>query len=66
LKKTENNFSAYRPDLPSCIATGSTREEVEKNIVEAIELHIRGMKEEKLPIGGNRFRRSLRNPRLGP
>ena len=50
IEKTGNNFSAYCPDLPGCIATGSTREEVEKNIVEAIEFHIQGMKEENLPI----------------
>jgi len=50
IEKAENNFSAYCPDLPGCIATGSTREEAKKNIVEAIEFHIRGMREEKLPI----------------
>ncbi|OGX05868.1 MAG: hypothetical protein A3G87_04175 [Omnitrophica bacterium RIFCSPLOWO2_12_FULL_50_11] len=50
IEKSENNFSAYCPDLPGCIGTGSSRDEVEKNIMEAIELHIRGMREEKLPI----------------
>ncbi|MBZ0090334.1 MAG: type II toxin-antitoxin system HicB family antitoxin [Thermoanaerobaculia bacterium] len=44
------NFSAYSPDLPGCIATGSTREETERNMVEAIRLHIEGMHEDNLPI----------------
>ena len=45
-EKTRGNFSAYLPDLPGCIATGKTRREVEKNIREAITLHLAGMKEE--------------------
>ncbi|MDD5288407.1 MAG: type II toxin-antitoxin system HicB family antitoxin [Dehalococcoidales bacterium] len=43
-EKTSNNFSAYLPDLPGCIATGKTRTEVEKNIREAIALHLQGMR----------------------
>jgi predicted RNase H-like HicB family nuclease len=45
-EKAEKNYSAYSPDLPGCVATGSNRKEVEKNIKEAIEFHIDGMKEE--------------------
>ena len=45
-EKTANNFSAYLPDLPECIATGKTRAEVEKNIRAAIFLHLQGMKED--------------------
>ena len=37
------NYSAYSPDLPGCMATGTTREEVEKNMYEAIEMHLRGL-----------------------
>jgi predicted RNase H-like HicB family nuclease len=44
------NFSAYSPDLPGCIATGATREETERNMLEAIQLHIEGMREDNLPI----------------
>jgi predicted RNase H-like HicB family nuclease len=40
------NFSAYVPDLPGCIATGSTVDEVEIAIREAIEFHLEGMKED--------------------
>ena len=50
IEKTESNFSAYSPDLPGCVATGATRDEVEKNIFEAIELHVEGMKEDNQPI----------------
>jgi predicted RNase H-like HicB family nuclease len=45
-EKTANNFSAYLPDLPGCIATGKTRTEVEKNIRAAIELHLQSMRED--------------------
>ena len=44
------NFSAYSPDLPGCVATGESREEAEKNMYEAIQLHIEGLKEDGLPI----------------
>jgi len=50
IEKAENNYSAYSPDLPGCVATGATREEAERNMHEAVELHIRGMKEDNLPI----------------
>ena len=49
-EKTNNNYSAYSPDLPGCIATGSTRKEAEDNIREAISLHIEGLKEDGLAI----------------
>ena len=50
IEKAEGNYSAYSPDLPGCVATGATREGAEKNMHEAIELHVRGMLEDKLPI----------------
>jgi len=50
LEKANGNYSAYSPDLPGCIATGATREETEKNMHEAIEMHVRGLLEDKLPI----------------
>ena len=46
----KNNFSAYSPDLPGCVATGKTRKEAEKNMHQAIEMHIQGMIEDHLPI----------------
>ena len=50
IEQTPNNFSAYVPDLPGCIATGATREEVVHQIREAIEFHIEGMREQGEPI----------------
>ncbi len=44
IEKAESNFSAFVPDLPGCVATGSTIEEVEEQIREAIEFHIEDMK----------------------
>jgi predicted RNase H-like HicB family nuclease len=50
IEKANNNYSAYSPDLPGCVATGATREEAEKNMYEAIEMHIHRLMEDKLPI----------------
>ena len=44
------NFSAYVPDLPGCVATGATISEVEREIREAIELHIEGLRQDGDPI----------------
>ena len=45
-----NNYSAYVPDLPGCVATGATLKETEKTIREAIEFHIESLKEDNLPV----------------
>ena len=45
-ERTDTGYSVYVPDLPGCIATGKTKEEAEKNIYEAIELHIQGIADE--------------------
>jgi predicted RNase H-like HicB family nuclease len=50
IEQGPHNFSAYVPDLPGCITTGRTVEEVELNIREAIELHLEGMREDGEPI----------------
>ncbi len=50
IEKAGENYSAYSPDLPGCIASGSTREEAEENIYESVKMHIEGLKEDKLPI----------------
>jgi predicted RNase H-like HicB family nuclease len=50
IEPTRTGFSAYSPDLPGCISTGATREEVERNMQEAIELHLEGLREEGYPI----------------
>jgi predicted RNase H-like HicB family nuclease len=50
VEKAENNYSAYVPDLPGCVATGQTVEETEHEIREAIKFHIHGLIEDGLPI----------------
>ena len=49
-EKAENNWAAYVPDLPGCITTGSTLEETESNIREAIEGHLKTLAEFGDPI----------------
>ena len=50
IEQTQTGYSAYSPDLEGCIATGSTREEVEQAMGEAIEFHLGGLREEGLSI----------------
>ena len=50
IEKAKNNYAAYVPDLLGCVATGKTVEETEQNIRQAIELHLRGMREDGIPI----------------
>jgi predicted RNase H-like HicB family nuclease len=50
IEKAEKNYSAYVPDLPGCVATGGSVEEVEKEIRDAIRFHIKGLKEDGLPV----------------
>ena len=50
IEKAANNYSAYVPDLPGCIATGPTHEETLDQIRSAIEFHIEGIVEDGDPI----------------
>jgi predicted RNase H-like HicB family nuclease len=50
IEKAGDGFSTYSPDLPGCVSTGKTRDEVEKNMREAIEFHIDGLREEGIPV----------------
>lgn len=50
IERAEGNYSAYVPDLPGCVATGSTVAEVESQIREAIAFHVEGMREDGLVI----------------
>ncbi len=52
-ERTSTGYSAYCPDLPGCIATGSTSTEVEKNMQEVIAFHLEGLREEKQFIPSN-------------
>ena len=49
-EQTANNWSAYSPDVPGCMATGKTRAEVEQNFRDALSFHIEGLKEAGLSI----------------
>ena len=50
IEQTATGFSAYSPDLPGCIATGSTRDEVEREMKGAIAFHLDGLKAEGMAI----------------
>jgi predicted RNase H-like HicB family nuclease len=50
IERAEGNYSAYSPDLPGCVATGKTKEQAARNMHEAIELHIKGLKKDRLPV----------------
>ena len=50
IEKATHNYSAYSPDLPGCIATGKTRLETLQNMRTAIEMHVHGLLEDKLPV----------------
>lgn len=49
-EKTENNWSAYSPDVPGCVAAAATRAEIETQFKEALEFHIEGLKRAGYPI----------------
>lgn len=50
VEETASGFSAYSPDVPGCIATGATREEVEQLMREAVAFHLEGMRENGLAV----------------
>ena len=50
IEETSTGFSAYSPDLPGCVSTGRTREEVELSMRESIEFHVEGLRGDGQPI----------------
>ena len=50
IEETRTGYSAVSPDLPGCIAAGSSKEEVEKNMKDAIAFHPEGMGQEGLKV----------------
>jgi predicted RNase H-like HicB family nuclease len=50
IEKGPTSYGAYVPDLPGCVAVGKTRAEVKKLIVEAIPLHLEGLREDGLAV----------------
>lgn len=50
IEEINTGYSAFSPDLPGCVATGSSKEEVEKNMKDAVAFHLEGMDQEGLKI----------------
>lgn len=50
IEKTDNNYSAYMPDIPGCVATGKTQEKAHKELVKVFKMHLKGMEEDGLSI----------------
>ncbi|MDE0238985.1 MAG: type II toxin-antitoxin system HicB family antitoxin [bacterium] len=50
IERATNNYSAYVPDLPGCVATGKTRSEAAQQIREAISFHLDGLREDGMSI----------------
>ena len=50
IERTPRNFSAYAPDLPGCVATGATEDEVVREMRSAIAFHIESLREHREPI----------------
>jgi predicted RNase H-like HicB family nuclease len=50
IEPTNTGFSAYSPDAPGCVATGHSREEVERSMHDAIAFYLEGLREEGQPI----------------
>ena len=50
IEKANGNYSAYSPDLPGCVATGKTLEDAERNMREAMLMHVEGLIEDGEPV----------------
>ena len=50
IERAPRNFAAYVPDLPGCFATGGTRDDVIREIREAIAFHIENLRENGDPV----------------
>jgi predicted RNase H-like HicB family nuclease len=50
IERTQTGYSAYSPDLEGCVATGATQQQVEQAMKAAIELHLAGMREQRIEV----------------
>jgi len=50
VERADENYSAYSPDLPGCVATGRTREQATRRMHEAIEMHVAGLRADGLQV----------------
>lgn len=64
-KDPDSDWGASVPDLPGCVATGKTIDQAHRRIERAVELHIRGMREDGLrpPQPRRRLVTPMRTPR---
>ena len=46
IEKGSHNYSAYLPDVPGCVATGATLQEVKQKMQEALQFHLEGLLED--------------------
>lgn len=49
-EQTDTGYSAYSPDLPGCVATGTSREDVERTMRDAVVFHVDGLRAEGQPV----------------
>ncbi len=54
IEQAEGGYSAYSPDLPGCVATGGSREVVRQRMFDAVQTHVEGLREDRLPIPESR------------
>ena len=50
IEKTATGYSAYSPDIPGCVSTGRTKQDIKRNMREAIEFHLDGLRLEGEPL----------------
>lgn len=50
IEKAEANYSGYVPDLPGCVATGASQDEVRRELTEAVKFHIEGLREDGIEV----------------
>lgn len=50
IEKAGNNYSAYIPDIPGCVATGKTRKKAHDELIKALKMHLKGAEEDGLFI----------------
>ena len=50
IEESSTGFSAFLPDLPGCVATGATRDDVESRMKEGVEFHLESLRESGEPV----------------
>jgi predicted RNase H-like HicB family nuclease len=66
IERAEDNYAAYVPDLPGCVATGATQSEVEARIRSAITLHLAGLRADGLAVPEPTSRVTVVEPAMAP